>query len=338
MRVVAKLCGVGLLLTGLGCASSYEDSEGFDPVEATLAPGPIIREGGLSDTLPWNGEGNTPELVVVARREAPRNLAVNNRLIMWTEHPEGRSPAVVVLDKASGNLSYLSTEGSLPWSVAFDGREVFWADPIDATMWSLDPEVRTPIKVGSPVGAALVAADVLGPVWANIDGTIWTRDPATNFVSRVASGPGIPQTLVVDAETVYWISGAAGRLLSTPRAGGPVKELAEVGGDVTELGFVGDSIAWLDPEKGQVLMVPRVGGQVVELATGIHGAVTAAFDPESVWLLAGVQGSQILRVPLDGSPVRSLVRGVGNVTELASDARFVYAIDGETGSILAFDR
>lgn len=338
MRVVAKLCGVGLLLTGLGCAGSFDGGEDLDYAEAIPVPGLDVREGGLTETLPWNGESRTESIVVAARRERPRNLIVSNRIILWTEHPAGGSAAVVVLDKATGELRYLSTEGSLPWSIGYDGREAFWADPIDSTMWSVDPEVRIPVKLGAPDGAALVAADARGPVWANIDGTVWARDPETNLIDRLASGPGVPQGLILDAERVYWISGTAGRLLSVSRDGGAVKELAEVGSDVTQLGFTGDSVSWLDPAKGQVLSVPRVGGAVDELAAGLGDAVSAAFDAGSVWVLAGVQGSQLLRVPLDGTPVRSHARGVGLVTELASDARFVYAIDGESGSILAFRR
>lgn len=338
MRRSAKLFGVGLLLTGLGCASSYEGGEGYDLAPAEEVAGPDVREGGLTDVLPWTGQTAEAAIAVVGRRESPRNLRVNNRVIVWTEHSRTGASAVSVLDKATGDLAYLDTGGSLPWSAAFDGREVFWADPIDAgVLWSMDPEVHVPVKVGAPDGAALVAADRDGPVWANFDGTIWKRDPGTGFVDRIASGPGVPQVVVVDAERVYWVSGAAGKLFSVVREGGVAKELADVGSDVTQLGFVGEGIAWLDPVKGQVFAIPRAGGDVVALATGLAETGAAAFDADAVWVQAGVQGDRLLRVALDGSGVTTHTRGLGGVTELATDGAFVYAIDAD-GRIVALRR
>ena len=337
MRASAKLFGVGLLLTGLGCASSYEGGEGYDLIPAQDVAGPDIREGGLTDVLPWTGQTAEAAIVVAARREAPRNLRVNNRTIVWTEHSRTGDSSVVVLDKATGEFTFLDTEGSLPWSAAYDGREVFWADPIDEVLWSRDPEGDVPMKVGAPDGAALVAADKDGPVWANFDGTIWKRDPGTGFVERIASGPGVPQAIIVDAERAYWISGAAGKLFSVVREGGVAKEIADVGSDVTQLGFVGDGLAWLDPAKGQVLTMPRAGGTPVALATELADTGAAGFDAAGVWVQSGVQGERLLRIPVDGSGPVTHTRGVGGVSELAADGAFVYAIDAD-GSILALRR
>ena len=190
-----------------------------------------------------------------------------------------------------GGTTLLASDEAAPTTPAANGSSLFWFVGDGTT-----EEIRAlPIGGGAPLTLATVAVGV--------------------DIS--------PQSLVADAESVYFRDRAIRRL---PVAGGDPVALEPSEGPQAETYLALDAthVYWVNKTSGEVGRVAKAGGAAELLATSSAGVVggIALDDAEVYW----AAGSGVLRVPLSGG-ADSVVGGTPTQPFVAVDVDDVYFLD-----------
>ncbi len=219
-------------------------------------------------------------------------------------------------------LVTLATGQTCPWGMAIDGTSVYWTTCGDPT----GGNVLKVSKAGGEV-AALAAGDRLSGIAVDGTSVYWvagTSDASTGTIMKVpvgggtpttlASRPGAPAHLAVDASYIYWAEQAPGAIMKVPLAGGPPTLLAAALPVPWQIAIDDADVYWM----GQGLMkAPKVGGAAIELTPRLPMLPTAALvvNATNVYFTSGPPGG---------------VAGVSTIPSQGGTATVVYADPSET--------
>ena len=222
-------------------------------------------------TLPRASHGT-----LATGQASARGVAVDGRALYWVtneasgkvlEYPFGlpganRSPVVL----ASGQPS--------PLAVAVDATHLYWtntgpsAGQGSVMRVPLDGGVPEALAAGqSPSSLALNSTDLF---WANSVGArgIMRLGLSGGAPATLATSPGTPTGLALDATHVYWLSGA--EVLKVPLGGGAATVLATGPAPGWAIAVDELNVYWTSADfasmKGTVQRVPLAGGAITTLA------------------------------------------------------------------------
>jgi hypothetical protein len=171
------------------------------------------------------------------------------------------------------------------------------------------------------LGAMCCADDACDVPLACVRGTCVSTTVETTpdrSVKKLEVG-GCPQSIAVNAATVFWSDTAAGTVNAMPIAGGvPVVLASQVGPG--PLAIDATSVYWLDDGAGIVAKVPLAGGTVTTLASAQGGPQALVVDTTSVYWTSG---GNIEKVPIDGGTPTTLVPSVSS-SAIAVDSANLY--------------
>jgi hypothetical protein len=146
-------------------------------------------------------------------------------------------------------------------------------------------------------------------------------------VLTFASGLQSAGCVAVDAESVYWVTGAPGpdfpgAVMKAPIDGGPVRTLAAGNGFPWPCHMALDrtSVYWGGASAVGVRKVPLRGGATTTIVASESAFGGLAVDATSVYFTDGYD--DVSKAPLAGGPILPLAMPAG--TDLAVDAQHVY--------------
>ena len=221
----------------------------------------VPREGGAIETL-------------ADAQPIPMGLAVDEGFVYWANHND---PSIRRVPKTGGQWSELAVdiEGGGAFSmVVLDESYVYARGNCG--------EIVRIAKSGGPVEPVVSSEGCIGGIAIDEQWVYYAVDSHGGAIARVPKSGGVEQVLApaevaaaggytggapgiaVDAERVVWMSSNTGRVLSVPKAGGDVKELAtgiHMGQDVVT---DGEHVYW--SEFNVVGVVGVEGGIAMALA------------------------------------------------------------------------
>ena len=183
--------------------------------------------------------------------------------------------------------------------------------------------------------------------WSNDD----TTSPAVVQVAigggtpvTLYSGPQVPESIAIDATSVYWVAnfGGPGTVTKVPIGGdgGAATILYSLSGAIPcDIAVDSTSAYWTDcggASTAGIISVPVGGGSAVTLASGTGQAFYIAIDASNVyWSSQSAGVNAILSVPkVVGGSISTLASGLGNIQDLAVDASFAYYVDSSASAVL----
>jgi hypothetical protein len=160
-------------------------------------------------------------------------------------------------------------------------------------------------------------------------------------VLTLKSGLDFPNTVVLDATSVYWVNSGTpankyhdGSLMKMPLNGGSVTVLASNQDTPKGLAINATHVYWTTENRdanrvGTIRSIPLDGGTVTVLASDQASPQTIALDNQSIyWTNAGTPTTytdgSLVKMPIEGGPVTLLSTNQAKALGLALDAERVY--------------
>jgi hypothetical protein len=225
-------------------------------------------------------------------------MAVDATSVYWTNCGDPVTGSVMKVPKAGGEMVTLATGYRLS-GIAVDATSVFWMAGIpDASGGAL---MTVPIGGGTP--------------------------------TTLASRPGTPAHLAVDASYAYWTEQTQGAVLKVSLTGGAPTTIAPAPGAWQIV--VGDTDVYWNGRG--VMKAPKIGGPPIELTPGLHMLPTAglAVDAKNVYFTSGPPGggtAGVSTVPSQGGTTSVVYANTSGVFAspgpIAIDATRAYWADG----------
>jgi YVTN family beta-propeller protein len=131
---------------------------------------------------------------------------------VWVAHGGPRGPEVTRIDPQTGRIGQsIAVPVGGPGGIAVGGGAIWAADPLNGTVWHIEPGVPPSLKTVSVGFGVISVAFSNGAVWAAnfANGTVSRIDAATDSVTSVVPLAGTPQGIAVDNDLV-WTSAAGG--------------------------------------------------------------------------------------------------------------------------------
>ena len=140
-----------------------------------------------------------------------------------------------------------------------------------------------------------------------------------------AAEPGV-ETLAVDSESIFFLSGAS-VLATRPIAGGPLVELTAELDQLQQLTIDADHVYWTEFD-GRVRSLPKAGGAITEVTSVFGHPSSIAADAEHVYLVLPESGEVAMAPKPSGAATR--LGGQNVPFAIAVDAEHVYWINQGT--------
>jgi hypothetical protein len=270
------------------------------PAPIGVGPNGVGSSGtGAGATVSSAAGPGQPGLVTLASGQTcPWGMAIDATSVYWTNCGDPTGGNVLKVSKAGGEVVTLASGDRLS-GIAVDGTSVYWvAGTSDASSGAI---MMLPIGGGTP--------------------------------TTLASRPGTPAHLAVDASYVYWTEQMRSAVLKVSLTGGAPTTVAS-GSSVWQIALSGADVYWM----GQgVMKAPKIGGPAIELTPGLHMLPTAglAVDAKNVYFTSGPPGggtSGVSTVPSQGGSTSIVYANTSGVFSspgpIAIDATRAYWADG----------
>jgi hypothetical protein len=229
-------------------------------------------------------------------------MAIDATSVYWTTCGDPTGGYVLKVPKAGGEVVALATGDRLS-GIAVDGTSVYWvAGTSDASSGAI---MKVPVSGGTP--------------------------------TTLASRPGSPAHLAVDASYVYWgEEPAAGAIMKVSLTGGAPTTVASASFPPWQIALGEADVYWI----GQgVMKAPKIGGAAVELTSQLPMLPTAglAVDATNVYFTSGPPGgtSGVSTVPSQGGTATVVYADTSGdfapPGPIAIDATRAYWADGSNG-------
>lgn len=215
-------------------------------------------------------------------------------------------------------LKTLGTTGAT--ALALDAARVYWASPIQSMK-----------KNGS--GTTQLASAVSG-VWGvavDADNVYWSDPDSGTFQVKKTGGTRLQiaqaaYRIALDSNYIY---GTWGSVWKSPKGGGPIALLAQVGGEGIALD---DKFVYFSTwTPGGVWKVPKTGSSPpVELAKADYSSYVAVYGSTVYWSVQG--GNYVASVKKSGGAVKVLAKA-STPYGIAADADGVYWTEFDAGAI-----
>lgn len=174
------------------------------------------------------------------------------------------------------------------WKTSNDMRQSVGVALRDAQEWTARYLYRAMEKLMRTTEPRRIASDRVLPSELAIDETYayWTAGP-TIQKEPLGGGPMVDHLVTsafgvddvaVQAQYVYWVDRAAGKVLRIFREGGAPTTLAASQGGPYRIAVSGNSVFWINRDSGSVMKTSITGGPVTTLATGQTGLTDIAVD------------------------------------------------------------
>jgi hypothetical protein len=263
--------------------------------------------------------GGTPVAVVTKNvADQTEQLILVGSELFWTSYSDQK---VLKAPKAGDTATSLSDSESIPYGIASNGTDVFWANHYQPS---------------NAIGHALASgATTKNPV---ISGT-----PDVNYPTYVA----------MDATFVFWgnagTSGTNGSLMRAKLDGSQPTPLAQNQYPIYGIAVDANNVYFSTINTGTVSMVPKAGGAITPLGSNEGYVYGVAVDGKDVYWLDTGKGVLRHRSLLANAPETiadlnqaSIDPYLGSPTYLTLDATHVYYSDGGTqyghGAIISVTR
>jgi hypothetical protein len=267
--------------------------------------------------VPLSGGAPVPVVTKSVANQVEQLILIGNELL-WTTNSD---QSVLKAPKAGDTATLLSGTESIPYGIASNGTDVFWANHYQAS---------------NAIGHALVSgAKTQNPV---ISGT-----PDVNYPTYVAA----------DATYVFWANagttGTNGSVMRAKLDGSQPTPLAQNQYPVYGLAIDASNVYFSTINTGTVSMVPKAGGTITPLGSGEAFVDGVAVDGNDVyWLDSGKHllrhRSLLANAPETIAELNQTTIDpyLGDATYLTLDATHVYYSDGGTqyghGAIISVTR
>ena len=164
------------------------------------------------------------------------------------------------------------------------------------------------------------AGSTTSPIW------FFTTTSGSSGVVTLATGLSNPNSVAVDAASVYWTDYRSGTVRAVSKSGGPVTIL--VSGLYSPTGIAADnSYVYFGEDYGtgasRVHRVPKGGGSITTLTTGISSISRIAINSANVFW-TDIYGGTIGRVSLSGGSAATISSGATSPAGIAIDGANVY--------------
>jgi hypothetical protein len=214
----------------------------------------------------------------------PLGVAVDATSVYWTAAPGPHTTGTVMKVPVGGGTPVTLASGqATPLAIAVDSTSVYWTNFGSADGWTAS-----------------------GPGPANGNGAIMKIPLGGGVPTTLASVPyDAPQSIALDATSVYWTTYYGGAVMKAPLGGGAPTTLNY--GPPLGFGIAVDStsVYWLGGHA--IRKVPLSGGAVSTLATfGDDDGVGIAVDSTNVYCTVDLA---VLSVPLSGGTLTTLASG-----------------------------
>jgi len=245
--------------------------------------------------------GGTPTKLATGQND-PGDLVIDDQFVYWTNFSSGG--AVMRISKTATNLMQISN-GTGPWGLTVDATNA-WFTNSDGTIRQVAKGGGSATTVVSaeqdPKG---ITADATHLFWTALDSGKVMKGPKTSpnaDKQELANGQANPLSVVVTADSVYWV--AAGNY------------------------EFGQCLA----ADGKVMKVAKAGGTPVTLATGQACPVDLAVDGDHVYFVnegtfvaqAYQYDGAVMRVPIGGGAAEAVMVGQVVPYGVAVDDKAVY--------------
>jgi hypothetical protein len=228
--------------------------------------------------------------------------------------------------KAGGGVTTLAADQTLPYGIAVDATNVYYAT--NNTSSGVAQVKKVPLA-GSSTPTVLSGQFAYGLALSGTTLFVGSVD-----IAAIPTAGGSPTLLVTgqnypllaaDASNVYWVT-TGGVVASVPITGGKMTTLASSQSPATSgIAVDASNVYFTDSSAGTVLSVPITGGGVTTLASGQTNPLSVASAGGYVYWTNRTGLGAVMKVAVGGgTPPTAIATGQINPWGIAVDDTYVY--------------